>query len=634
MATLRELVSKLVIDDKQATTTLKKHDKQLGHTKKSMLELNQTLELLSKGFGLLRATVGRVIGILARGIHAIVNVNISFEKLQASLKTVTGSSQAAARAFGLIRKIASQTPFSVQQVSDAFIKLKALGLDPSEKSIISFGNTASAMGKDLNDMIEAVADATTGEFERLKEFGIKSSSEGDRVRFTFQGVTTEVGKNAEEIQAFLLGIGETQFAGAMAQQMNTLDGIISNLMDNVELFALQVGEAGFLGALKEVGVEIRDMVGSGGDLAKVIGEFLGEAVRSTWRLIKRLASGLKDITSEDVKGWFDKVWKTVSQFGEVLSTVASILEPLTDRLHLVAGALIAMKIATIAATGPWGALAFAAVAAGAAIAGALADVTPAIQDARFEVIELGTELRALQRTRRMLEEKNERIGMGEEAISRLEQLEETGRLGEISAEEFTELVERAQAPGATQRIFGEAAAGFEAKRRAALESVAEQGLRGLKGKRREETLARAAEIARGRGGGTKELGKAIQQVRGGKQKPLRTGGAGRKGRAKKKDPAEATEEEIMALLEGAVPGAQMGEILKGRKVPKPTAPVVTVTVNQTNVDVDVDSPITVEGVAGMDAEALANMVVERQGNVLDSAVREAIEALTPAAVGR
>ena len=30
------------------------------------------------------------------------------------------------------------------------------------------------MGKDITQMIEAVADAATGEFERLKEFGIKA----------------------------------------------------------------------------------------------------------------------------------------------------------------------------------------------------------------------------------------------------------------------------------------------------------------------------------------------------------------------------------------------------------------------------------------------------------------------------
>ena len=50
---------------------------------------------------------------------------------------------------------------------------------------------------------EAVADAAVGEFERLKEFGIKAKSEGDKVTFLFKGVSTTVGKNAAEIETFL-----------------------------------------------------------------------------------------------------------------------------------------------------------------------------------------------------------------------------------------------------------------------------------------------------------------------------------------------------------------------------------------------------------------------------------------------
>jgi hypothetical protein len=35
----------------------------------------------------------------------------------------------------------------VEQITEAFIKLKALGLDPSQEALMSYGNTASAMGK-------------------------------------------------------------------------------------------------------------------------------------------------------------------------------------------------------------------------------------------------------------------------------------------------------------------------------------------------------------------------------------------------------------------------------------------------------------------------------------------------------
>jgi hypothetical protein len=66
----------------------------------------------------------------------------------------------------------------------------------------------------------------------LKEFGIKSKSEGDRVIFTFQGVSTNIGKNAAEIEKYLRRIGDVDFAGAMDARAKTLDGAISNLGDS------------------------------------------------------------------------------------------------------------------------------------------------------------------------------------------------------------------------------------------------------------------------------------------------------------------------------------------------------------------------------------------------------------------
>jgi hypothetical protein len=140
------------------------------------------------------------------------------------------------------------------------------------------------MGKSLDQMIEAVADAATGEFERLKEFGIKAKTEGDRVKFTFQGVTTEVGKNSAEIKAYLEGIGNTKFAGAMSDQINTLNGAISNLRGSFTLFTDEVmtqgtfqliklaineaslslfgGKDSLSGNAKKAGVALRESIGT------------------------------------------------------------------------------------------------------------------------------------------------------------------------------------------------------------------------------------------------------------------------------------------------------------------------------------------------------------------------------------
>ena len=205
--------------------------------------VNRELSSLTDTAKSAAAAVGLVVSAGA-AMSKLVQTARQTDVLMASLKTMTGSSEAATAAFGELNKIAAETPYTIDQSVTAFTKLVSLGLDPSKKAIISYGNTASAMGKDLTQMIEAVADASTGEFERLKEFGIKAKQQGDQVSFTFQGVTTTVGKNAAEIEGYLQGLGENQFAGAMANRMATLDGALSNLQDSWDGLFRAVSSAG------------------------------------------------------------------------------------------------------------------------------------------------------------------------------------------------------------------------------------------------------------------------------------------------------------------------------------------------------------------------------------------------------
>lgn len=188
---------------------------------------------LSSGFSTLAKLAGGLFAGVSIAAFAgkLVSVQREFDVLNSSLITITGSSANAEKELAWIKEFAAETPFSLAEVTQAFIKMKSLGLDASKESLTSYGNTASAMGKSLNQMIEAVADASTGEFERLKEFGIKAKQNGDTVALTFQGVTTTIQNNAEAITKYLTDIGNKNFFGAMEERAKTLDGAISNLGD-------------------------------------------------------------------------------------------------------------------------------------------------------------------------------------------------------------------------------------------------------------------------------------------------------------------------------------------------------------------------------------------------------------------
>ncbi|MEN2430718.1 tape measure protein [Comamonas sp. F1-6] len=227
MSALGSLVVKLALEYAQFTQGLNKSEQQALASAKRIQDSVDSV----------RTTAGNLFKTLAAGItvagtvNKLVSVQREFDVLNSSLVTVTGSSAAAQREMGWLKDFAKDTPYGLAQATEAFVKMKALGLNPTRESLTSFGNTASAMGKDLLQMIEAVADASSGEFERLKEFGVKSSQEGENVKFTFQGVTTTVRKSSEEITAYLEAIGNNQFASAMAERAQTLDGAIAALGD-------------------------------------------------------------------------------------------------------------------------------------------------------------------------------------------------------------------------------------------------------------------------------------------------------------------------------------------------------------------------------------------------------------------
>jgi len=222
--------------------------------KKDLDAVGDSANKTSKSVTSFASTSAKALGAFAASFAgAISAVNIAQKLIEteratgvltSSLKTATGSAESAGLAFVAIQDLASKLPESVNSVADAFIKMRNLGLDPSQKAIESYSNTAAAMGKSLNQMVEAVADAATGEFERLKEFGIKAKQQGDEVAFTFQGVTTTVQKNSEAITGYLQNIGNVNFSGAAAERMKTLDGAISNFQDSWDGLFRTVNEKG------------------------------------------------------------------------------------------------------------------------------------------------------------------------------------------------------------------------------------------------------------------------------------------------------------------------------------------------------------------------------------------------------
>ena len=262
----------------KATPTLKrinsqvdKFDRAGGRGRKTALGFGTAL----KAAGAAAAAIG-----FAKLVTGIVSTNAMFESLRASLKTVTGSLDGARVAMHQIEEFTKSTPFQLEEVANSFIILKRMGIDTTTESLKAFGNIAAANGKSFEQLSEAVADAMTGEFERLKEFGIKVKKENGQFIASMGSTQLSVSNSAEEMVKSLKALGEDggQYASGLADQAATMGGKFSNLKDNLASFAKGIGEGGLNTALKEVLDSFNSMFTETGNLATVLGAGLGAAI--------------------------------------------------------------------------------------------------------------------------------------------------------------------------------------------------------------------------------------------------------------------------------------------------------------------------------------------------------------------
>jgi len=265
--------------------------------------------LALKGVGIATAGAGFLGGWLTGGI---INLASKFEQFQVVLENTEGSAAGARKAMAWVKDFAKTTPYEVEQVMEAFVALKAYGIDPMNGTLRSLGNAASGMNKPLLQAIEMLADAQTGEFERIKEFGVRAKVTGDKVAFTYmkngREVTATAKKSAAEIQKALIGIFDARFSGMMDRQSRTLAGLRSNIQDMLANFQLQVADAGFFDFVKGKVQALLDKVNelaANGTLtrwAKQISEWLQKAgdkawefaTKTDWQGVARDIAGIAD----------------------------------------------------------------------------------------------------------------------------------------------------------------------------------------------------------------------------------------------------------------------------------------------------------------------------------------------------
>ena len=215
-------------------------------SKQALKNVQGNLDKVKSSAGKLKAALVAIGGALV--VREVLRVTAEFEDLRDSLKSVTGSAEGGAKAFDFISEFATRTQFTVQDLSRSFITLKASGIEPTEKLLRVFTDTAAVTTDQLG-----VLDAMTRVFSRGVQGGLgleELNQIADRGIPVFRILEKQLGITRLEISKFgqttegarkILkalekGLGE-EFAGATEEKLDNLSVSFSNFgiaLDNLK----------------------------------------------------------------------------------------------------------------------------------------------------------------------------------------------------------------------------------------------------------------------------------------------------------------------------------------------------------------------------------------------------------------
>jgi hypothetical protein len=281
-------------------TETKKAKKGSDDLKQSMGGLNGAAGLLKKAFiGLGLAAVFK------KAKSYFVDANADMESYKNTLAVVLKSEDKAVKTLEWATTFAAKTPFEIPQIVEATTRMASYGIN-AQKTMGIVGDMASVMGKDLMSAVEAVADAQTGELERLKEFGITKKMIEDQAKAMKVTVTNNKGQITDQkaFNAVLFSLMEDRFKGGMEMQSKTFKGMVSNLKDFMGQTARELGAPVFdkvkegLGKLLEWLNKLKDSGALASFMAKVqkvggaIYGFLVNAIKYAIGRVKALAAAI------------------------------------------------------------------------------------------------------------------------------------------------------------------------------------------------------------------------------------------------------------------------------------------------------------------------------------------------------
>lgn len=239
-------------------------------------------------FSLKGAIVGLGLGYVLKDI---IDTAGEMESFAVQLRSVSASAKEAEQSLKWIREFAEATPFATDEVVQAFVRLKAVGIPVTEDVMKAIGDASFAMNRDIRDVAAALISFET---EPLRNLGIEMTRQGDTAVLQSGRIRMTVKNNAKEIRDAIIEVFLKRFPGAMKEAESSWKGLTAIFGSGVDELKADVGET-LMPTLKELLKEhFIPLVGEAREWVKANKEMLAQDVEGFFRGVAEAVRDLAD----------------------------------------------------------------------------------------------------------------------------------------------------------------------------------------------------------------------------------------------------------------------------------------------------------------------------------------------------
>lgn len=302
---------------------------------KSLNNIGKSVEGTVTKLAKLGTGIGSVATGMALGTGLSEAMNLEGYKLQ--LETATKDTAKAGEIMKYAINLANKTPFEAGPLVEGASKLEMMGLS-AMKYLPLVGDMAAATNKPVDQAVEALIDAQTGELERLKEFGITKAKIVEKGNQLYRDAEIVNNKgqivDQKKFNEALEAIMTERYSGGMEKLSNSTKGMWSTVTGTTKTALSQILGMTLDGTIKQ-GSLLDRLKGKVKQLADKFDE---------WQ-----QNGTIDRISRQFSDGFGKVYDIISkvitfvvQNKEIIITISSMAIAFT----LVSKAMRGLSVAT------------------------------------------------------------------------------------------------------------------------------------------------------------------------------------------------------------------------------------------------------------------------------------------------